>query len=66
MDNAFRVSRIQSIGNLNPQIQDFIRLHGAALDAVLEGLAFQVLHHNEGLTFMVTDVVNGADVGMVQ
>ncbi len=66
MDNALGVSSIYSIGNLNPQIKQFIRLHGAALDAVLEGLAFQVLHDNKRLTFVIADVVNDADVGMVQ
>jgi len=43
-----------------------IRLHRAALDTVLQGLAFQVLHDDEGLSFMLTNVVDGADVGMVQ
>ncbi len=57
--------RIQRIGNLNPQIQQLIRLHGRALDAVLEGLAFQVLHHDERLTFVIPDVMNNANVRMV-
>src|SRR5215472_14281288 len=33
---------------------------------MFEGLAFQVLHHDEGLAFMLVNVVNGANVGMVQ
>jgi len=41
-------------------------LHGASLDAVLQGLAFQVLHDDEGLSLMLTNVVDGADVGMIQ
>jgi hypothetical protein len=36
------------------------------LDTVLKGLAFQILHHDERLAFVMTDVVNDADVGMVQ
>ncbi len=66
VDNAFGVSRIQSIGNLNSQIQYLIRLKGLVLNAVLERLAFQVLHDNERLTSMFTNVVDGADVGMIQ
>ena len=66
MDNALGVCGIQSIGNLNPQIQDFIWWHGTALDAVFQGLAFQKLHHNEGLTLVIADVVNDTDVGVVQ
>ena len=57
---------IQGIGNLNPQIEQFIRLHRLALDAVVQSLALQVLHDDEGLSFMLTNVVDGADIGMIQ
>ena len=66
VDNALGVSRIQRIGNLNPQIEQLIGLHGAALNAVFQGLSFQKFHHDERLTFVVTDVMNDTDVGMVQ
>ena len=66
MDDALGVSCIESIGNLNPQIEQLIRLHGAALDTVLESLAFQVLHDDEGLALVITDVMDDANVGMVQ
>ena len=33
---------------------------------MLEGGAFQELHHDVGLALLLTDIVNGADVGMVQ
>ena len=35
-------------------------------DAVLQGHAIQKFHRDEGLTFIVADLVNGADVWMVQ
>jgi hypothetical protein len=35
-------------------------------NAMLEGLALQVLHHDERLAFLLVNVVNGANVGMVQ
>src|SRR5262249_62331117 len=35
-------------------------------DAVLQRLAFQKLHGDEGLAILLVDVVTGADVGMVQ
>ena len=35
-------------------------------DAVLQGDSVQELHHDERLAFMLADLVNGADVGMVQ
>jgi len=59
------VSRIEGIGNLNPQIQQFIRLDGLAGNAFFQGLPFQDLHDDEGLSFMLPHVVDGADVGMI-
>jgi hypothetical protein len=46
MDDPLRVGRIQSVGNLDSQLQQ--------------------LHSNEMLAFMLVDVVDGADVGMIQ
>ncbi len=39
---------------------------GFAGDAMLQRLAFEQLHHDEGRMVELTHVVNGADVGMVQ
>ncbi len=39
---------------------------GPGTDAVLQGHAIEKLHGDEGLTVLVTDVVDGADVGMIQ
>jgi hypothetical protein len=36
------------------------------LDAVFECLPFQVLHDDERLALMLPDVVDSADVGMIQ
>ena len=41
-------------------------IHGAAVDAVLERLAVEKFHGDEGLAVLFADVVNGADVGMVE
>ncbi len=37
-----------------------------AVDDVLQRRAFQKLHGDEGFAVLFTDVVDGADVGMVQ
>ena len=42
------------------------RVQRTARDAVLQGLAFEELHDDEGLTVFLVDLVDGADVGMVQ
>ena len=39
---------------------------GLPCDAVLQRLAFQALHDDEGLALVLADVVDGADVRMVQ
>ncbi len=35
-------------------------------DAVLQRLALQKLHDDEGLAFVLTNLMNGADIGMVE
>jgi hypothetical protein len=60
------VGGIQCIGNLTAQIQQFPNFHGLAPDPLPKRLAFQQLHHDERLAFVLADIVNGADVGMVQ
>ena len=41
-------------------------LHAVARNTVLQGHAVQKLHGDEGLTIVLADFVDGADVGMVQ
>ncbi len=60
------VGRVQRIGNFDRHLQQRFDLHGPSRDAVLERHAIQELHGNEGLIFVLADLVNGADVGMVQ
>ena len=38
----------------------------AALDAMLQGLAVEELHGDEGLAVGLTDIVDGADIGMIE
>ena len=66
VDDPLRVGRIQAICNLNRQVQQLIRLKRLAFDAVFKGLSFQQLHGDEGPAFEFVDVMNGADVGMIQ
>ena len=66
VDDALGVSGVQGVGDLDRQLQQLRRLDGLARDAVLESLALQQLHADEGLAFVLVDVVNGADVGMIE
>ena len=66
VDDSLGVRRIQRVGNLDAQRQDGLRLHRPAADAVLQRHPVQVLHHQKRLIAVLADLVNGADVGMVE
>ena len=57
---------IEAVGDLDCQIEDFIRAERLSLNPVLERVAFEELHRNEVPAFMLVDVVDGADVGVIQ
>ena len=66
MNDPLLVRGVETIGDLNRQVENFLRLQRLARDALLQRLAFQELHHDEVLAFMRVDFVDGADVGMIQ
>ena len=66
MHDAFGVRRIQGIGNLNCPVQEFFDSERPVRDAMLEGLAFHLFHHDKQLAFKPANLMNGADVGMIQ
>ena len=66
MHDAFGMGATKRFGNLNGQFQQLISLEGLLGDEMLESLTLQQLHDNEGLTFAFIDVVNRADVRMVE
>src|ERR1039457_5525334 len=57
---------VQGVGNLDPQGDDQLRLHGFARDVMLERYAVQRFHHNESVSVLLADVVNSAGVGIVR
>src|SRR5207245_2573972 len=66
MDDPFRVRGVQRAGNLNPEVQYLLHLQRLTFDAVLQRSPFEELHDDEILAILLPDLVNGADVGMVQ
>ena len=66
MDDALRVCGIECVGNLRGQFQQFFQVEGPSSDAVLERLPFEQLHGDEVPPALMPDLVNRADVGMVQ
>src|SRR5947209_13563094 len=66
MHNAFSVSGVEGVGDLDGEIEEGLGVDGAAHDAVLQGGAFEKLHGDEGLALVLSDLVNCTNVGMVQ
>ena len=71
MDDALRLCRLQCIRDLNGEIQELLRWQGRGTrrsypQAVLKRLALQKLHDDEGLTFVLSNLVNRADIGVIE
>ena len=66
MNDALGVSRVQSVGDLNRQTHQLLNFYRVAVDAMLQGLAFEKLHGDEMPAIRLPNLVNRADIGMVQ
>ena len=66
VDDAFRVRSVERVGNLNRQSEQNLRLHGSPGDAMLQRQAVQKLHDDERMAVLLPDLVDRADIGMVQ
>jgi len=67
MDDTFQVRSIQTVGHTNCYLEQRFEFHGPTLrDDVLQRSAFQKFHSDERSAVFFADVMNGADVGVVQ
>ena len=66
MNDAFRVRVGERVGDLDGEIDDPARVHGAAGDQFLERVAGHVLEHQEQLALVLADLVERGDVRMRQ
>src|ERR1700739_1225016 len=66
MDDVLGVGCHQSVGHLDAHVEHLIDGHGVAGDGLLQALALEPFHHNEGMAVIVFDPVNRADVGMIK
>ncbi len=66
MDDSFHMRRIESVRNLNPQLQHLLKRQRLAGNAVLQRLTVQELHHDVCLTVFFADVINRADVRVIE
>ncbi len=66
MNNAFAVGSIQPVGNLNRQTQQRVGIQGPSRDAMHQGHAVQKFHDDEGPPVVVPNLIDGANIGMIQ
>jgi hypothetical protein len=66
VNDSLRVRGVESVGDLNRNFQQFGHSERLSYDAMLEGHALHQLHREEGVAIVLADLVNGADVGMIQ
>jgi hypothetical protein len=66
MDDAFRVRGVQRIGNFNARRNHRLHIHRPAQDGVLQRHTIEELHHDKRASVLLANIVNCANVGMVQ
>ena len=66
MHNSLGMGGRERVGHLHGDVQNVFQRHRLAMDALLQALALQLFHDDEGLPVVVFNVVDGADVGVVQ
>ena len=64
--DSLAVRGVEGVGDLQAQVQDLLGAEPPGADAVLQRLPLQALHDDEGPSFVLADVVDGADVGVIQ
>ena len=66
MNDALLMRRVDGLGDLGPNFQDIGKPQRTRSHFLLEGHAFDVLHRDIGLAVRLADLVDLANVGMVQ
>ena len=66
MNDAREMGRIECVGNLQRRFQREFQVKGLAGDAFAKRLTFQHLHGDEGAARVFANLINGADIRMIQ
>ena len=66
VDDPGGMRRFERVGDLDRQWQQLIEIERAPGDAMLQRHALEKLHHEERATVLFADIVDGADVGVIQ
>ncbi len=66
MHDPFRVRCVQSVRYFDPDLEQPIHFHRLARDQVLQRRAVEILHHDERMPVLLADLMNRANVRVVQ
>ncbi len=66
MDDSLAVGGVERVRNLDPEVQHLLQRHPLAVDMSFQRHTVQILHGNESLPVLIVNLVDGADVAMVQ
>src|SRR5712675_1107865 len=66
MNDAFGVSGVQGVGDFDGQGQKRFSIEWRTGNFVLEGGPLKALHGNKSAALVFADVINRADIGMIQ
>jgi len=65
VNDLFLVRRLKSICRLDGDVESVLQLEWSRLDLLLQRLAFEEGHGNEGAAIGLRDFMDGADVRMI-
>ena len=66
MDDALGVRGVEAFGDLHRDIEQALQIEALPGDPVLQRLALEDLHDDERAAGVLVDLVNGADVPVIQ
>jgi len=66
VDDALGMRGVEGVGDLNAERQERLKVQWPKRGHVLQRLAVEKFHGDEGFAILLADVVDGANVGMVQ
>ena len=66
MNDSLGMGSHQSVRNMNRNVEQWFQFQRLASDPLLQAFPFQLFHHDEGMTVVIINLINGADVGMIQ
>ena len=65
MHDPLSMRGAQGVRNLDAPLQQLCSLQRSAANTISKRLALQKFHHQVWLTLMLSNIVNGADIGVV-